>query len=101
MTINLTEGRPTVRLSDRWEETRDLSTEPKGGNRQHSTRGGRSRCVNPERKEDAEGKPTEGRRKQRRKVRNLRIPNDRNRKERIKIKQSPAVTCAHVPVTVH
>jgi len=71
-------------------KTTDLSTVPKGGNRQHSTKGGRSRCVNPERKEEAEGKPTEGRRKQRGKMRNLRIPNDRNRKERIKVKQSPA-----------
>jgi len=44
----------------------------------------------PERKEEAEGKPTEGRRKQRGKMRNLEIPSDRNRKERIKIKQSPA-----------
>jgi len=46
-------------------KTTDLSTVPKGGNRQHSTKGGRSRCFNPERKEEAEGKPTEGRRKQR------------------------------------
>jgi len=64
---------------NRREET--ASTQPKEG---------RSRCVNPERKEEAEGKPTEGRRKQRGKMRNLEIPNDRNRKERIKIKQSPA-----------
>jgi len=49
-----------------------------------STKGGRSRCVNPERKEEAEGKPTEGRKKQRGKKRNLEIPNDRDRKERIK-----------------
>jgi len=82
MTINLTDRRPTGRLTD-------LSTEPKGGNRQHSTKGGRSRCVNPERKEEAEGKPTEGRRKQRGKLRNLRTPNNRNRKEKIKTKQSP------------
>jgi len=91
MTTNLTDRRPTVRLTDRWEENHrpfDLnrreetaSTQPKEG---------RSRCVNPERKEEAEGKPTEGRRKQRGKMRNLGIPNDRNRKERIKIKQSPA-----------
>jgi len=37
-----------------------------------------------------EGKSTEGGRKQRGKMRSLEIPNDRNRKERIKIKQSPA-----------
>jgi len=72
-------------------KTTDLSTEPKGGNRQHSPKGGRSRCeiVHP-RKEEAEGKPTKGRRKQRGKMRNLEIPNNGNRKERIKIKQSPA-----------
>jgi len=71
-------------------KTTDLSTVPKGGNRQHSTKGGRSRCVNPERKEEAEGKPTEGRRKQRGKMRDLRVPTERIREERIKIKQSPA-----------
>jgi len=71
-------------------KTTDLSTEPKRGKPPTSTKGGRSRCVNPERKEEAEGKPTEGRRKQRGKMRNLRVPNDRNRKERIKVKQSPA-----------
>jgi len=89
MTINL-RRRPTVRLTDRWGETTDLSTEPKGGNRQHSTKGERSRCeIVNQGKEEAEGKPTEGRRKQRGKMRNLEIPNDRDGKERIKVKQSP------------
>jgi len=91
MTIKLTDRRPTVRLTDRWEENHrpfDLnrreetaSTQPKEG---------RSRCVNPERKKEAEGKSTEGRRKQRGKMRNLRVPTERIREERNKIKQSPA-----------
>jgi len=90
MTINLTDRRPTVQLTDRWEENHrpfDLnqreetaSTQPKEG---------RSRREIHQRREEAEGKPTEGRRKQRGKMRNLRIPNNRNRKERIIIKQSP------------
>jgi len=91
MTINLTDRRPTVRLTDRWEENHrpfDLSDgrKPPALN-QRRKKQERDRHQG---KEEAEGKPTEGRRKQREKMRNLRIPNDRNRKEGIKIKQSPA-----------
>jgi len=89
MTINA-RRRPTVRLTDRWEETTDLSTEPKGGKPPTSTKGGRSRCeIVDQRKEEAEDKPTEEGKKQRGKMRNLEIPNDSDRRERIKIKQSP------------
>jgi len=41
-------------------KTTDLSTDPKGGNRQHSTKGGRSRCVNPKgRKKKRASRPKE------------------------------------------
>jgi len=53
------------------------STEPKGGKPPTSTKGGRSRCeIVHQRKEEGEGKPTEERRKQRGKMRNLEIPSD-------------------------